>query len=157
MANSLNQPCPIRYLRRYRSIVEIRLRDRDATHTRIRGRNIIYALRPRKRFKESAQTLLSDVFLRCGNHDVTSLLSLVFVTELSPPWESFDLLQTPFHPENQNYIKQNQAAYAKGDCHNLINKSVNRTPPDTSAIQIRLLAFRESHCFQAAEENMASS
>jgi site-specific recombinase XerD len=44
-----------------------------------------------------------------------------------------------------------------GDSHNLINKSVNRTPPDTSAIQTKLLAFRESHCFQASEENMAST
>jgi len=84
-------------------------------------------------------------------------LSLVFAAGLSPLWEPFDFLQAPFHPENQNYIKKNQAAYPGGDNHNLINKSVNRTAPDTSAIQTRLLAFRESHCLHASEENMASS
>jgi hypothetical protein len=97
------------------------------------------------------------VFSKSGNHDIASLLSLVPAAELSPPWEWFDLLQAPFHPKNQNYNKQNQAAYPEGDCHNLINKSVNRTPPNTSAIQTRLLEFRESHCLQASEENMASS
>jgi len=83
--------------------------------------------------------------------------SLFLAAELSPPWESFDLLQAPFHPKNQKHIKQNQTADPKGDCHNLINKSVKRAQPDTSAIQTRLLAFRESHCFQASEENIASS
>jgi len=83
--------------------------------------------------------------------------SLFLAAELSPPLESFDLLQAPFHPKNQNYIKQNETAYPKGGCHNLVSKSVNRTPPDTSAIQTKLLAFRESHCLHASEENMASS
>ena len=57
--------------------------------------------------KSPPKTLLSSVFSKLGNHDITSLLSLVLAAELSPPWESFDLLQAPFHPKNQNYIKQN--------------------------------------------------
>jgi hypothetical protein len=103
------------------------------------------------------QTLLSSVFLRRGNHDITSLSFPVFAAELSPPGEYFDLLQALFQPKNNHRIKQNQTTYPKGDYHNLINKSVNRTPPDTSAIQTKLLAFSESHCLQASEENMASS
>ena len=39
----------------------------------------------------------------------------------------------------------------------LINKSTNRTPPETSAIQTRLLALKETHCVQASEENMPIS
>src|SRR4051794_14877543 len=73
-ANSLNQPWLIQYLRRHRLIVEIRLRDRDAAHTRIRGRNVIGALRLRKRVEEPTQALLFSVFPRLGNHDVTSLV-----------------------------------------------------------------------------------
>ena len=51
--------------------------------------------------------------------------------------------------------------YQRGECriHSspLINKSINRTPPETSAIQTRLLALKEIHCVQASEENIPTS
>src|SRR3954454_9176388 len=88
----------------------------------------------------------SPVYFRNPVITILPPFPLFLAAESPPPWESFDLLQAPFQPENKNYIKQNEPSYPKGACHNLIKRSTNKTPPDTSAIQTRLLAFRETHC-----------
>ena len=92
------------------------------------------------------------------------LRKVVIITQLSlvprfvAAWEfhhhgnKLDSLQRFCETKYQHDLNENSA----GDCHNLINKSVNRIPPTTSAIQTRLLALRETHCIQTLEENTST-
>ena len=86
---------------------------------------------------------------------ITGLSSFSAVSSVSPmvspPRQARDLLQE-FRKTNYKYdFKYRYTCQPKSDCHNLINKSVNRTPPTISAIQLRLLALKEGHCVHALE------
>jgi hypothetical protein len=103
--------------------------------------------------EKSAGVFTRNLVSRCH-----LLVFLIRSAKSSPPWKSLDLLQVRYQPTNQNRLQQDYTAHhQKGGRHNLINKSVNRTPPDTNAIHTRLLPFRETHWLQASDENMTSS